>query len=432
LLNNLVRFFNVLRVSGIRLSLSEAIDTVRALVCVEPLNKAEVKAAMSACTAKSEAEKRMFSECFERFFVDPVVKSDYISHKAAVREYEKAEIISKAAELMYQGQELEIENGLKEVYAMISEEERKSILDFLERSSTGKNMKPEFKPITENVVASKLNNLKKKYDGFNEFGGAFDSPLSEAGIIAEDAGKALMEENSIIYKNLSTIEDKDMPEVIRVIRMMAERLRKSTRDKLRVSGRAGLDFKGTISAGIASGGMPFKLKYKRKHAPRQRILTLCDVSASMYRFSGFVLKFIASLHTEVKASDNFIFSTGTEKLNIKNFTTATDIEHEITRSGVWKKGTDVSQAILHILTNRFVVLNSSTVVIVVSDAKTVFAANSAEMLKQLESRVKKVYWLNPINESDWNRIAGIDNIRRHCAMLDCSNLDKLSKACGQL
>jgi uncharacterized protein with von Willebrand factor type A (vWA) domain len=91
---------------------------------------------------------------------------------------------------------------------------------------------------------------------------------------------------------------------------------------------------------------------------------------------------------------------------------STDIENEITKSSVWKKGTDVNQAILHILTNKFVILNSSTVVIIVSDAKTINAANTAESLKALAGRVKQIYWLNPIPEYDWGRIAHIDSFKK--------------------
>ena len=342
----------------------------------------------------------------------------------------KQEIIQRASELQYQGQELNISDELKEVYSDITVEERKSILDFLERSSTGKNMKSHFKPITENVVKGKLNNLKNKYKKPHDHHcSAFQSALSEAGIIAEDVAEAVREEDSLMYQNLSTIEDKDMPAVIQMIKSLAEKLRKSTRIRQQTSSKAGLDFKKTISSSISAGGSLFKLKYKRKHGQKQRILTLCDVSSSMYRFSGFVLKFISCLHFEISTADNYIFSTDIEHLNIQKFTTSTDIEQEITKSRVWKRGTDIHRAIQHILKDRFVVLNSSTIVIIVSDAKTLNVSNAAEDLKQLITKVKKIYWLNPIPEPDWRSIAGIDGLRQYCTMLDCSTLEKLSKAC---
>jgi len=430
LLNNLVKFIHVLRAAGVRVSLSESMDAIQAIDCVDVLDRDQVKAALSACVAKSEAERKIFSESFDRFFIDPEEKDTYISCKSKAREQKKQEIIQRATELQYQGQNLDISDELKEVYSEISVEERKSILEFLDRSSTGKNMKSHFKPITENVVKGKLNNLKKKYKKPHEHHcGAFNSALSEAGIIAEDVSEAVREENSLLYQNLSTIDDKDMPAVIQMIKIMAEKLRKNTQNRQPTSRKAGLDLKKTISSNIAAGGALFKLKYKRKHTQKQRILTLCDVSASMYRFSGFVLKFISCLHFEISSADNYIFSQDIEHLNIRMFTTSMDIEEEITKSKVWKKGTDIHRAIQHILKDRFVILNSSTIVIIVSDAKTLNVANATESLKQLGTKVKKIYWLNPIHESEWSGIAGIDGLRLNCTMLDCSTLEKLSKAC---
>ena len=430
LLNNFVKFVDVLRAADVRVSLSESIDAVEALSCIDILDRSQVKAALSACLAKSEAERRTFSEAFDRFFIDPEEKDSYICHKSKAREQKKQEIIKKAAELQYQGQELNISDELKEVYSEISTEERKSILEFLERSSTGKNMKSEFKPITENAVKGKLNNLKNKHKKHHHHDcSVFQSALSEAGIIAEDVAEAAREENGLMYQNLSTIQDKDMPAVIQLIKTMADRLRKSTQNRQKTARKAGLDFKRTISGSISAGGALFKLQYKRKHGQRQRILTLCDVSASMYRFSGFVLKFISCLHLEISSADNYIFSTDIEHLNIHKFTTSTDIEQEITRSRVWKKGTDIHRAVRHILKDRFVILNSSTIVIIVSDAKTLNAARAAEDLKQLGTRVKKIYWLNPIQEPEWPYIAGIEGLRQYCTMLDCSTLEKLSRAC---
>lgn len=429
LLSNFVKFIHILRLAGVRVSLSESMDAARALSCIDVLDRSRAKAALSACLAKSEAERSLFSESFDRFFIDPADKNAYVGHTSQTREQKKQEILRQASELQYQDQRLDLSDELKEVYAGITAEERKSILDFLDRSSTGKNMPPRFKPIAENVIKGRLNHLKNKYGRFPDHDGVFNRTVSEAGIIAEDVLEAVRGENSLMHQNLSTIDEKDMPAVIRLIRAMAEKLRKSTQSRQRILKRAGLDFKRTISSSIAAGGIPFKLKYKAKRGQKQRLLTLCDVSSSMYRFSGFVLRFIAYLHFEVSAADHYIFSTDVEHLNIRKFTTSANIEREITKSKVWKQGTDISRAIRHILAERFVVLNSSTSVIIVSDAKTLNAADAAEGMQQLGAKVKKIYWLNPIREPDWASIAGIEGLRRHCTMMDCSTLEKLSKAC---
>lgn len=428
-LSNFVKFIRVLRAAGVRVSLSESVDAAQALSCIDILARDRVKAALSACLAKSEAERDLFSAAFDRFFIDPETKDAYISHQSQAREQKKQEVLQQASELQYQGQELDIGDELKEVYTRITAQERQSILEFLDRSSTGKNMPPRFKPITENVIKGRLNQLKNKYGSLSSHRSVFDYAVSEAGILAEDVLDSVREENSLMYQNLSAIGDRDMPAVIRLIKSLAEKMRKRARSRQQTLRRSGLDFKRTISNGMATGGIPFQLKYKTKRGQKQRLITLCDVSSSMYRFSGFVLNFIACLHAEAAAADHYIFSTDVEHLNVRQFTTSANIEREITKSKVWKQGTDISCAIRHILRDRFVVLNSSTSVIIVSDAKTLNAADAAEGMKQLGAKVKKIYWLNPVQEPDWASIAGIEGLRRHCIMLDCSTLEKLSKAC---
>jgi len=431
LLNNIVKFIDVLRAAGIRVSISESIDAVNSLSYVDIMDKAQVKAALSACVAKTESERKIFSESFDRFFIDPIIKAGYIDSKSKETVEKQKEIISRASELQFQGETLEIEDQLKEVYSEISDEERKSILNFLENTSTSKNMKPEFKSITETLVQGKLNQLKKKYEMvYSPNAGILNNVLSEAGIIAADVTDAIQRDNSLLYKNLSNISDKDMPAVIHLIKIIAEKLRRNSRSRYHASNKKkGLDFRKTIRSNITSGGTLFKLNYKTKHQHKQRILTLCDVSSSMYRFSGFVLKFIACLHFEFSSCDNYIFSQEIEHLNINKFTTSNDIEHEIKQSYVWNKGTDINKSIQHILKDRFIILNSSTVVIIVSDAKTLNVGSAIESLKKLSEKVKKIYWLNPIQETEWPRIAGIEGFKNYCTMMDCSTLEKLSKAC---
>jgi len=317
---------------------------------------------------------------------------------------------------------------LKEVYAEMSREERNSIIEYLKRSSSGKNMKPKFRPLLETVVKGKLLDLKKK-QGRQLF---FESDYSEAGIIAGAAHEEIRAENSLLYKDLGTIEDKDVPLVAKIIMDLANKLKRNTRKRYKGPGRAGLDFKGTIRASVSKGGALCKLKYKRKSGQRQKILTLCDVSASMFRFSGFVLKFISCLHSEASATEHFLFSTSTVRLNTARLVATADYEQEIKKSGVWKKGTDIGQALRHIMDSRDLILNRSTIIIIVSDAKTVFAAEAAAELKRLASLVKKIYWLNPIPETEWDRIPNLDDLRGNCLMLDCSTLEKLSKACTRL
>ena len=61
-------FIFALRGSGIRISISESTDAMRAVELMGYGDREVLKDALSAALAKSQREKEVFEECFERFF----------------------------------------------------------------------------------------------------------------------------------------------------------------------------------------------------------------------------------------------------------------------------------------------------------------------------------------------------------------------------
>lgn len=434
LLKNIINFIDVLRLTGVRVSISESIDVIDALRFVDVSDKYQVRTVMSACLAKSVQERMIFLEAFDRFFVEPCVKLKHVNEKVEQIEQKKTEIVKKASELRFQEEILEIEDNLTEVYASLPESEKQSILDFLDKTSTGKNVKPEFKSIVETIVEGKLKRLKPKYPGTtNGNKGILNEVISEAGIIAGNIIEAVQNNDYLFYKNIEEIRDEDIPKVIRLIKLITEKLRKNIIRRYKSSNKkARLDFKKTIRCNLSTGGVLFNLNYKKRPKRKEKILILCDVSASMYRFSGFVLQFITGMHLGISSPDSYIFSQEIEHLNVYEFMNVSNFEQQVKNSAVWKKGTDISRVLGHILYEERLTLNSSTVVIVVSDAKTLNADKAAERLKKLNLKVKRVLWLNPVPERDWIRIAGIAKFGELCTMLDCSTLERLSKSCASI
>lgn len=435
LVKNVVEFIDVLRQACVRISISESIDAVDALKHVNPIDRNEVKIAMSACLAKGEEERKVFSEAFDRFFIIPGSRSEYINKRTQEIEQKKKEIMEEVSELKFQDEQIDISDDLKEVYAGLPDEEKKSIRDFLQKTSTGKNVRPEFKPVAESMVRGRLNNLKQKLAGAPgmPFQGILAQVPSEAGIIAGDVMENIREESSLLYKNIGDIRDEDIPRVIKLIRIIVERLKRNiSRRYKKTNKKARLDLKKTIRSNLSTGGVQFRLKYKKRPKRKEKFLVLCDVSASMYRFSGFVLQFVLGMHSGVSSADSFIFSEEVEHLNMHEFINAAGFEDRIKRSPVWRRGTNINRAFSHILHERKVTINSSTIVLVVSDAKTLDADKAVKSLKALKSKVKKILWMNPVPETDWDRNKSTGGFREHCTMLDCSTLERLAGVCGRL
>lgn len=431
LTGNMVEFISVLRLSGVRVSISETIDAVNVLEYINLLSRNEVKAALSACLAKSEEERKLFSEAFDRYFIGREQRAGHFMERTKELEQKRMEVMEAVSELTFKGEQLELENELKEVYAGIPEEEKQGIREFLDRTSNGKNVKPSFKPVVEKMLKGRLNNLKPTY--LPETGRARTdlwAVPSEAGIIAGETIDEVKEKDGLLHKKLSGLSDEDALDAVRLIRRIAEGLKKNVSRRYKKTGRkSGIDLKRTIRANLSTGYVQFRIRYKRRPARKDKFLVLCDVSSSMYRFSGFVLQFLIGMHTNASSMDSFIFSEEAEHLNMSDFKNALDFEHRIKTSPVWRKGTNIGNVLSHIFDRKDIVLNSSTIVVVVSDAKTLDSAAAAEKLKRMAAKVKRILWLNPVPESDWAGTSGIGEFRKYSSMYDCSTLEKLAAAC---
>lgn len=435
LTENIVKFVDVLRLAGVRVSISESIDAVEALKHVDILNKNEVKAAMSACLAKSEEERKIFSLAFDKYFVPYDLRIDNISRKAEEAELRKQEIIKEASSLRFQDEQIELPDDLMEVYADLSAAEKAGIRQFLQRTSTGKNVRHDMlKDAVAEMIKGRLRNARLKIGGSAyPSQGILRHLTSEAGIIAGEVEAALKAENSLMYKNIGEISDEDVPGVIRLIKLMVAKInRNMVRSYKNSAAKARLDLKNTIRNNLNTGGVLFRLKYKRPRERKSRLLVMCDVSASMYRFSGFVLQLIMGINSSFSSTDSYIFSEDIEHINICGFWDAADIEGKIKASPVWRRGTDIGKALSSLLNERRGAVNSSTIVLLVSDAKTLNVDKTVNGLKLLKSKVKRIFWLNPVPEKEWERIKGVPEFREYCAMLDCSTLEKLARACGSL
>lgn len=433
LAKNLAEFFNILRTAGMNISVSDCLTAVEALLYVDITSRSEVKTALKACLVKDAQGQAVFSRAFDLYFVPDDIRKNFVENKAQLIEKRKQEIEEAAKSLKFQGNPVELTEDFKEVFAGLPDEEKKGLEDFLKATSAGKNVRSQFRQLAESMVRSRLSGLKHKYhEQLKHTMGVLSYDTSDAGIIAGEVAEAVSEAAGLLQKNIGEISDDDVPAAIRLITLMVDKLKKELSRKYRNKGRNRLDLKRTIRNNLSTGQVLFKLKFKSRTYSKNKLLLLCDVSASMYRFSGFVIHFMAGMSRGFMTLESYIFSEDVEKINIKSYYGPSDFENQVKSGKIWGKGTNIGIALRHILKNRMAPISSSTVLVIVSDAKTQDYKLAENSLKEISNRVKKILWLNPLPEKDWVKIKGLDGLSKYCSMLDCSTLERLATACRSL
>lgn len=415
-LEKLSVFARMLRLEGLTVGPQETADAAQVLVSLGVEDRETVRTALRTVFAKSREEQSAFDRVFDGFFVS----EDVMRQQAMEQMQKEAELEAgrQAAErdLQFRGEPLDIREDLRDAYATMPEEERQ-----------------------------KLRNLMKKYEGNierspelygNFIHSVFTRAILEHQMRMEDAGVGVEEtdpELGLLFRDIGDFKDTEIPRAISIIQSIARQINGELSAKRQRHGHSGkLDFRRTIRKGLETGGSFYRLKYKRKHHRRKKLVLLCDVSGSMMQFSEFALRFIQSLNQVSENSQVFLFSEELFEADAFSLQNMDLFRNYVRESGLYGKGTDLGAALNKLCTMKPSVLGPSTTLIILSDTKTVDINGATLALLEAKRQSGKVLWLNPIPESKWPYLRSTQTMATICQMIPCSTLRDLANACRRL
>lgn len=409
-------FVGFLRAQGLSVGIGETEDALRALNMVGFEDRETVKAVLRTLFAGSKAEQAVFDRCFDLYFVS---EAAFQANQAAMAQAQQ-ELEARRRELeerlSVQGKSIDIRDDLKDVYARMPQSERDRLKDVMDD------------------LSERMKHAPKLYEGFIR--SVFMKSLLEQQMLLEDAAEGAAQADSdadLMFRNISGFRDADLPRAHALIDQVTRRINGEIVARRRRTGRSmALDFRRTIRAGLSTGGALCRLRHKPRHSHRKHIVMLCDVSASMLQFSEFALRFIKSLSEVSDHSEIFLFSEQTQRVSpfaLQNMDLFGDY---VRSSGVWGRGTNVGRALDAVLSAAPPVLTPNTVLLVLSDAKTVGLDRAEVSLIRASKAAGSVIWMNPIPEAKWQYLKGPARLRRHCSMVPCGTLEELARACQRL
>ncbi|WP_366924790.1 VWA domain-containing protein [Metallumcola ferriviriculae] len=423
---SLLRFINLLRLRGIRISSAETLDALSALTHVDIRDRDEVKAGLSGTLVKDADQMEVFELAFNNFFI-PQSERKELTEKHQQQVEQQAEQIEKAqTDLQFQDEGLELNKEDNLAYNEMSSEEQARLQEFLKQTSQGKKVDNKFKPIVESLVKGHIERWKNN-SGFKSI------EIETSGDQYLDALMSeLMEkhppEASLIHQDMGNIKDEDLPQMNQVIRRLSKKLATKISRRYESAKRSRhVDIRKTIRANLRYGGIPIDLKYRQKKIKKPELLLLCDVSGSMARYSTFSILFIAGLWSVVRRVQLFLFSEDLERVDLTHTAEGMEKFAQQLQQGsmVWGKGTNLNRALSQ-LNNKFpTAVGGNTVVIIISDTRTLQPGSAANKLKKISQQVKEVIWLNPLPGEQWPKNKTVSLFKRHSQMHLCNTLAQL-------
>ena len=208
-------------------------------------------------------------------------------------------------------------------------------------------------------------------------------------------------------RDLLALSAVELNELRRTVQPLARQLaaRIGRRRRQQATGR--LDARTTARRSLQTGGVPLDPAWRKRHPHRPDVVVLCDVSGSVAEFAQFTFTLVHALHDELARVRSFAFVDGIVEVTdlFEEATHDIHVARLLERRGLIAGDghSDYGQA-FETFCRRHLdgVVTPRTTVLVTGDARTNYRAAGLAPFRSLCQRARRVYWLNPEPEDQWD------------------------------
>ncbi len=438
-----VNFISVLRNTGVRISVSESLDAVRAALLVGFSERQAIKDALAATLAKSVGEKEKFDTCFDRYFsfdffnasenpprrIDPEISSMIDSDIASMAVFGDPAGIA----------------------ALIREAAQASDLSSI-RYSTQRNIYAI--RMLERMGMAKLDNTLGQLKSMQDSGAA-----QAAAVQLADGKKRILEavrnyvereyqlytrssddlmESYLRTTTLTNIEQYYFGKMHEIIQKLVKQLEDRYSRRVKAAKRGKLDYKKTMRKGVCYGGFMFEPYWKKKKMDRPDVIAICDISRSVSGVVRFFLMFLYSMQKRIGRIRILAFCSNLA--DVTHIFEKYPIEEALSRMQedpsipIIRGRTDYDRTLTEFKEHYLSLVTKNTTVLILGDARNNYYNSRADILKMISERSKRLIWLNPETRSFWGTgDSEMKTYTPYCHLLrECNTLTHLERVVGSL
>ncbi|MGA2529339.1 MAG: VWA domain-containing protein [Acidimicrobiales bacterium] len=196
--------------------------------------------------------------------------------------------------------------------------------------------------------------------------------------------------------------------------------------------RGSLDFRSTMRHSLSYGGVPVEPRYKHPHQTKPEIWVIADVSGSVAAFARFTLQLVHAIASQFSRVRSFVFIDGIDEVTgifercetVSEAIAKVNLEADV----VWADGhSDYGHALSVFFERWGDEIGPKASILVLGDARNNYHASQAWVLREIQHRARRVFWLNPEPRAYWGSGDSIlEQYAQHCdAAYECRNLRQL-------
>ncbi len=243
---------------------------------------------------------------------------------------------------------------------------------------------------------------------------------------------------SLLEKSFYNLSEEEIRKMREVVARLAQRIKNVLSIRKRRLKRGKLDLRTMLRRNAGHGGVPFELLFRERRKDRPKLVILCDVSSSVANVSRFMMQFMYSLQECFTKIRCFVFVS--ELGEVTPVFKDKDINDAITKAldggdviNVYTRS-NFGQAFHIFWRDHLAAIDNKTTVLVLGDARNNYNDPRAWCLRDIHNKARDVLWLNPESPSAWGFGDSVmDKYLPHVDVAEeCRNLKQLSKIVDRL
>lgn len=452
--DRVIEFVRGLRAAGVRVSVAESMDALRAVEVLGVTDKDVFRESLKATLVKESDDFAAFNELFPLYFGSGGPPMQNAMEEMSEDDQE----LLKAALSALSGRLQQLMDWLTSGEGPTKEE-----LEELARRAGAQwaNNPQEARWVTRRMLrqlgfAHLEEQIRQLMQKLQEMGMGREAMEKLMGVIeanrealaeqiAQQVGLQIAQERAqrpdqlhgpdLMHKPFQNLTEEEANVLRKEIQRLVTQLR-SRAALRRKRGKGGkFDPKGTIRANQRYGGVPFEVKHKVKKLKPSLVL-ICDVSTSMRSVAEFMLRLIYELHDQVAKARSFAFNADMQEISVvmagdKAADAVAAVLYEIP-PGYY--ATDLGNSLETFYQNWIDAVNGRTTVIILGDGRNNYNSPRIDLMKDLQRRARRLIWLNPESQGQWGTGDSdmLDYVPLCDAVYPVRNLAQLSAAIDKL
>ena len=423
----ILEFIGDLRRAELRISTSEALDSLAAATEIGVETRETFKSALAATLVKEARDLPTFDRIFDLYFLDLQALGTGLKKALGPEDPKMREMLDKLmaedglnldemTELMLQGEGAEMEMairgqgqgaGLERLmyFLQIGYFSRRIYDKFdweaIERDLSRIMQMLEAQGLDPGQLARIRNYLDLRLEAFRRMIRQHVERELERRAFRE--GEKLTRE-VLTDKPLFALSPDEVAQMKAVVARLARKIKDALALRQRQEEKGRLDSRRTIRQSLQYGGVPMEVRYRRRHREKPKLVTLCDVSDSVRNASRFMLQLVWSLQECFSRVRSYVFVSEIAEVTQAFNTYPVDkaIEWALKGSPVdYHCRSDFGYAFNRFVRTELDTLDRKTTVLILGDARNNYNDPQAWAIRLIRERVKGIIWLNPEGQWGW-------------------------------